>query len=220
MAIINRFGGKAALYPLVFAFCAACGNSNLVRNPDAESLPFTKEWTNASGRWTQRNRSPLPHQGKAYFFPGVVLHGELYQDIDISRYQWLTDLGLMTSRYSAFMRVFPQRPPDQSREVVEFRNIDSAIVDSFASVSCDSTNVWMRFADKRTIPKSTRTIRVRLLSDRFNGSNNDGYHDDIFFSVSLSWWVYVLAALILALIIWLVIRMRSKYSEMDRVRKG
>lgn len=147
-------------------------------------------------------KAPLPQQGKAYFFTGVVQHGELYQDIDVNGYKWLTDLGLMTAHYSAYMRVFPQRPPDQSREVVEFRNTDSTILDSYTSMPCDSTNAWVQITDKRTMPKGTRTVRVRLLSDRFNGSNNDGYHDNLSFAVSLPWWIYLVVLIISALVLW------------------
>jgi hypothetical protein len=210
MAIANRMCRQTFLYLLLFAFCSACSKTNLVKNPDAETLPFTNEWTNASGKWTQRKKSPLPQQGNAYFFPGVALHGELYQDIDVSRYRWLTDLGLMTARYSAYTRVFPQRPPDQSREIVEFRNADSTILDSFISIACDSTHVWVPITDQRTIPNGTRTIRVRLLSDRFNGSNNDGYHDNIFFSLSLPWWIYVVLLVTVALLIWLMTKIKTK----------
>lgn len=198
--------------PLVCAI-AACQN-NLIKNPGAETIPLTNEWKIASGKWIQRNRAPLPQEGKAYFFPGVAAHAELFQDVYVGSYSFFTDLGLMTVDYSSYIRVFPQRPPDQSSEVIEFRNADSIVIDSFATAHYDSTKAWIKITHTQSLPKATRTIRVRLLSDRYNGSNNDGYHDDIVLKISLAWWVYaLLIAVVLTVTVFVLRKNRRRLPD-------
>src|SRR5688572_20716703 len=107
------------LYLLFPGFITAC-TDNLVKNPGGETVPLTNEWTIASGKWTQRNKAPMPQEGKSYFFPSVAAHAELFQDINVSEYGLLTDMGLINVHYRTFMRAFPQRPADRSYEVVEF----------------------------------------------------------------------------------------------------
>src|SRR3954465_11242190 len=101
---------RGFFYLLFISISTSC-TSNLAKNPGAESMPFTNEWTIAEGKWTQRKKAPLPQEGTAYFFPSVAAHAELFQDIDVSSYGVLTDMGLVNINYSAYMRVFPQRPP-------------------------------------------------------------------------------------------------------------
>jgi hypothetical protein len=202
---------KSFFYLLLSCFIVACQN-NLVKNPGAEIVPLTDEWKIASGKWIQRNRAPLPQEGKAYFFPGVAAHAELFQDIHVGSYSFFTDLGLMNVDYSSYIRVFPQRPSDQSSEVIEFRNADSIVIDSFATARYDSTKAWIKITHTQSLPKATRTIRIRLLSDRYNGSNNDGYHDDIVLKISLAWWVYILLLVIVFTVIVLLLKKRKKRS--------
>ncbi|HYC28066.1 MAG TPA: hypothetical protein VEB42_04605, partial [Chitinophagaceae bacterium] len=173
---------KKPFYLLLPVLLSAC-SGNLVKNPGAESVPLTNEWTIASGRWMQRGKAPLPQEGKAYFFPAVAAQAELFQDVDVSSYGFFTDLGVMSVRYEAYMRAFPQRPADVSYEIIEFRDGDH-VLDSFVTQRYDTTNAWIKVSHSQTLPKGSRSVRVRLLSDRYNGSNNDGYHDDVRLSVS------------------------------------
>jgi hypothetical protein len=200
--------------PLFFllGMSTACTN-NLVKNSGAETLPF-KEWTIASGKWTQRSKAPLPQEGNAYFFPSVAAHAELFQDIDVGFYKPFTDFGLVTVRYKSYMRAFPQKPADKSYEVLEFRNAGGEVVDSFATDHCDSSNGWISVSQQQLLPRGSRIIRVRLLSDRYNGSNNDGYHDGISLSLSLSYWVYVFFLLIAVGLLWLWFRKKRKRSPL------
>lgn len=195
-------------YLMLLMLTTAC-SSNLVKNGSAETLPFN-EWTIASGRWTQRAKAPLPQEGKFYFFPSVAAHAEMYQDIDVSSYNWLTDIGLVNVHYKSFLRAFPQRPADQSYQVVEFRDVNGSAIDSFATVRYDSTNAWIAIDHQQSLPKGVRTIRVRLLSERFNGSNNDGYHDDVSLTVALSPFVYLVIVIPIVFIIWLLLRRKKR----------
>jgi hypothetical protein len=202
---------RKLFYLVLLCLIGAC-TDNLVKNPGAETIPLTNEWTIASGRWTQRKKAPLPQEEKAYFFPGVAAHAELFQDIDVGGYSLFTDMGLMKIDFAGYMRVFPQRPPDKSYEVIEFRNADSVVIDSFATSHYDSTKAWVNITHARPLPKATRTIRVRLISDRYNGSNNDGYHDGISVTVSLAWWVYIIVAAIAVAVLWLLLKTKFRRS--------
>jgi hypothetical protein len=197
---------RKLLYLLPLALVAACSN-NLVKNGGAETVPFN-EWTTVSGKWTQRGKTPSPQEGKFYFFPSVAAHAELFQDIDVSSYKLLTDVGLMKVQYKSYLRAFPQQPADQSYEIVEFRDANGNTIDSFTTAHYDSTNAWIAIDHQQALPKGVRIVRVRLLSDRFNGSNNDGYHDGLQFTLSISWWIYLIILAPLVLGLWL--RKKSK----------
>ena len=111
---------RKLFYLLLLVLLFAC-SGNLVKNPGAESIRLTNERTIASGRWMQLGKAPLPREGKAYFFPSLAAHAELFQDCDVSAYGFLTDPGLMSVHYEAYKRAFPQRPADATYEIMSSR---------------------------------------------------------------------------------------------------
>ena len=42
-----------------------------------------------------------------------------------------------------------------------------------------NTSEWVQVTDTTLAPIGTRFIRIRLISTRYNGSNNDGYYDGL-----------------------------------------
>jgi hypothetical protein len=204
---------KRILYLLLLFCFAGCTTDNIVINSGAELPPLEQGWVSAAGsNWMQRQKAPLAKEGKSYFFPGVAARAELVQDVDVKKYAFFIDHGFMSGSYSGYVRSFPQRPADVSWEVLEFRGADGAVIDSFTSRQFDSTANWIQIKENRKLPPGTRTIRIKLVSERHNGSNNDGYHDDISLTLSNSLIRYLIVgiAAVVILIIFLLLR-RKKY---------
>lgn len=201
---------KKFLYLLFIHFLHGCTSNNKVVNPGAELPPLQNGWISSQGKWTQRFKGPLPQEGKAYFFPSVAASAELYQDVDVSNYSFFIDYGFITANYSGYVRAYPQRPPDESSEMLEFRDSNGAVLDSFKSQSHDSTNSWVKISQKIKLPAATKVIRIKLLSKRNNGSNNDGYHDNISLTLSNSLVTYVILALIVILTLFIYLFVRKK----------
>lgn len=137
-------------------------------------------WTEVTGsNWTQRGANPEPWEGECYFFPGVASTAELRQDVDVSDYALLIDSGSASHRFTGYLRSFAQSPVDQSRVVVEFRSADGVVLNSWDSGLHSNTSIWEQILWEAAAPVGTRTVRVRLLSTRRSGSNNDGYYDGL-----------------------------------------
>jgi len=157
---------------------------NLIINPGCEYTLVNGEipyWTEVIGNnWTQRTANPDPHEGLAYFFPGVAALAELQQDVDVSAYKSSIDAGSQSFIFEGYVRAYSQPSPDQSRIVLEFLDsLKTTKIDSFDSGNYSNTTEWIQIADTSIAPFATRHIRVRLISTRWYGSNNDGYFDDL-----------------------------------------
>lgn len=159
----------------------ACPGGNLLDNPSADAPLIDGEipdWTEVSGgRWTQRTHSPAPYEGPAYFFPGAAAEAELRQDVDVGAFAARIDQGDQAFELLGVVRSYNQSPPDSSRIVLEYRDAEGAVLETFDSGARASRRDWRVVGDLRAAPPGTRTIRVRLIAERHAGSNNDGYFD-------------------------------------------
>lgn len=183
---------------------------NLLQNPGCETAGNPPpSWVQVSGNWSCNTFLP-PQEGAAHFYPGAVAIGELQQDISVSSSAVSIDLGLATASFTGYVQSFPQTPPDLSRIIVEYRDTTNTVVlSSFDSGDIGSVGAWQQVTDARAIPVGTRTIRVRLVSTRQAGSDNDGYYDGLSLTVNaplpppltiptLSEWGLILLVLLLA----------------------
>lgn len=139
------------------------------------------DWNEVVGsNWTQRGTNPSPQEGQHYFFPGVASDAELAQDIDVSYLWYYIDGAGQQFDFSGYVRSYSQSPADLTRIIVEYLNADKTVVlDSYDSGTNSNTNDWLLLTDNRVAPVGTRHIRIRLISTRRNGSNNDGYFDNL-----------------------------------------
>ena len=157
---------------------------NLILNPGCEDTLDNSEiphWTEILGsNWTQRGANPDPFAGNFYFFAGVASEAELQQDVDVSNYESLIDNNELGFNFEGFVRTFTQSPADQSRIKLEFLDfLKTTKLDTFDSGNYSNTSAWIQVADTTIAPQGTRYIRVRLISTRRAGSNNDGYYDSL-----------------------------------------
>ncbi|MCF7996474.1 MAG: hypothetical protein K9L32_07805 [Chromatiaceae bacterium] len=178
----------AALLALGVLTAPTSALANLIVNPGNEDPLVGGEisgWTEVIGsNWTQRSSNPAPFEGNNYFFAGVGALGELAQSIDVSAYSASIDSGLQNFFFEGYVRSFNQSPTDTTQIIVEFLDISSVALDSFDSGPFSNTSSWHLVADSRFAPALTRSISIRLISDRNSGSNNDGYFDALSLTTS------------------------------------
>lgn len=138
-------------------------------------------WVEVVGAvWTQRSSNPEPYEGEHYFFAGAGASAELRQDADLAAYAGLVDNGNQSFVFDAYVRSWDQSPADISQLILEFLNHDkSQILASHDFGQHSNTSAWVHLTHSRLAPVGTRYIRIRLISIRRSGNNNDGYFDAI-----------------------------------------
>lgn len=150
---------------------------NLITNPSAELNPTTNGWTQASGSWV--SGSEVPAQGGSFHFYAGNGSGsfELFQDVSVAFLSTTIDAGTQNFFFSGYISAFANGN-DPGRIIVEYRNISATVLASYDTGEY-STAAWSLFSDTRIAPVGTRTIRIRLISRRVVGTDNDGYMDDL-----------------------------------------
>ena len=158
---------------------------NLISNPSCEDsaaknkIPF---WVEVSGFDWQRqlgggNFAPA-YDGQYIFYAGAKDSAELRQDIKVPAFSSLIDAGVEYFVFRGYVRSYPQNPPDTCRIVLEYRtDTISAPLRVFDTHSLCNTIQWQLVRDSVLAPKGTRLIRIRLISTRFDGAENDAYYD-------------------------------------------
>ncbi|MEM8963802.1 MAG: Calx-beta domain-containing protein, partial [Acidobacteriota bacterium] len=162
----------------------ACPGLNLIDNPSNELALVDGTppgWQRISGSaWSRRGSNPSAYDGDVYFATGDDnAMGEIAQDVDVSGFAQRIDVGVQRFVFSGRLRSYPQSPTDTPRMIVEYRDSAGTVLDSYDTLEVSHTSNWIRYADLRTAPVGTRTIRVRLLGTRNNGDFNDSYFDDL-----------------------------------------
>jgi len=169
----------------MFAVNAQVAGQNLIVNPSCEDSAANNKipsWVEVSGFDWQRQRgggdfSPAC-DGQYIFYAGAKDSAELRQDITVTAFSSLIDAGIQYFVFRGYVRSYPQNPPDTCRIVLEYRtDTVSAPLHIFDTHSLCNTTQWQLVKDSVLAPKGTRIIRIRLISTRFDGAENDGYYD-------------------------------------------
>jgi hypothetical protein len=166
--------------------------ANLIQNPGAEMeledgrIP---SWIEGVGTtWTRRPTTDdnAPYQGNFYFFAGEAARAELYQDMDVSFWADIIDKSNLSFKLDGYVYSDDQSPPDRARIILEFRDANSLVLWYFDTGWTNSRASWQQISRTSIVPLGTRTIRIRLLSMRYSGENNDGYFDELSLVVTTS----------------------------------
>jgi hypothetical protein len=158
---------------------------NLIFNPGCEDSLVNGEiphWTEVVGTdWKQRESgNPPSYEGDYMFFAGVSSTAELLQDVDVSSYANKIDSSMQYFNFEGYVRAYQQSPPDHSRIILEYLDtLKMTKLDSIDLGEYYNTSEWVQVTDTTLAPVGTRFIRIRLISTRYNGSNNDGYYDGL-----------------------------------------
>ncbi len=155
---------------------------NLLCNPGNDEALQSGEipgWVEVVGtNWSTYATNPLPHGGVAFFYAGAGESAELRQDVDVTKYAAAIDGEGLYFVFQGF--VSSHGDGDSARIVVEYRDqANTTVLDAFDSEAQTPNQVWQRVLDGRRAPSGTRIIRVRLISQRVAGTNNNGYFDSL-----------------------------------------
>ena len=178
------FNHAMSKYFYLFIILANIANAqNIIKNPDCElplvngKIPF---WNEIIGnQWSSRSLDPNPQNGKNYFYAGDEVEAELAQTILLNEYSCSIDQNDQNFQFTGYTRVYSQAPPDQSQIIIEMLNSNNSILQTDDLGIYSSTNEWKLLSKLIKVPPSTRKIKIRLLSHRKNGVNNDGYFDNL-----------------------------------------
>jgi len=160
-------------------------SQNLILNPGCEDLLINGEiphWVEVIGTgWTQRaNGDPPTYEGDYMFFPGVASYAELQQDVDVTSMAMSIDSSNVAFNFEGYVRAYNQPSPDLSRIILEYLDLlKTTKLDSFDSGNHSNRSEWVQITDTTLAPVGTRFIRIRLISTRRAGTNNDGYYDGL-----------------------------------------
>lgn len=174
----------AILAPTVALAQGTLPTGNLVTNPSANN--GISGWTNVEGQFSVRT-SPAP---TFVFWGGTAARSDGIQIIDLHAWAAQIDTGCVTASFSALLGGW-EAQADQAR--VTFFPMNSAF-ERFQNgwglgpvTPAQRGNVTRLLARSHSgfpLPVGTRYLEVWVLCERFSGTNNDGYADDI--SVQLS----------------------------------
>lgn len=155
----------------------------LVRNggcEDALEGGNIPHWVEVVGtNWTQRSSNPEPYEGLNYFFAGAGATAELRQDVNLSEYADLVDWGGQWFHFSAWVRSWDQSPADVSQIIVQYLDHNLAVLENYNLGQYSNTSAWVQVTHSSIAPVGARYYRIRLLSIRYAGTNNDGYFDAV-----------------------------------------
>jgi gliding motility-associated-like protein len=158
-------------------------SQNLLQNGDCEmpntplGIPF---WSFVIGaNWQPRAADPLPQNGNFYFYAGEGRNAELAQTIDVSNYSCNIDLGKQVFEFTGYIRSYPQQPLDFSRIAIEMINNMNTILITYDSGTRSNATAWEKITLRMPAPEQTRRIRIRLISTRNFGVDNDGFYDNL-----------------------------------------
>ena len=157
---------------------------NLILNPGCDDTLVAGKipsWTEITGnKWTQRSENPSPYAGTSYFYAGAVSVGELGQIIDISSDSIGIDLGIKYYYFTGYVRAYSQSPADESDIYIRFTDHSGNLLADHILGPYRQTATWLRIDTVFTAPPLSRKIDLRLHAVRYNGSNNDGYFDELY----------------------------------------
>ncbi len=174
---------KATFFLLFCCIQATTFAQNLLKNPDCElpmsngTIPF---WTNTTGNlWNARAMDPIPQSGAFCFSPGQIRSAELSQIVDVSDYACAIDAGIQRFIFNGYVYSDRQTPLDIARVLVEYLSVTNVILTTYDSNDQTPIGVWEQLTNTTRAPVGTRKLRIRLLSTRRYGTDNDGSYDNL-----------------------------------------
>lgn len=177
---------------LLFASFRLCAQ-NLILNPSCDdslvngNIPHWQEIVGTN--WSQRCASPnaLTGNGSCYFFAGANSIGELSQTIDLTTYSSQIDNGNFVLYFHGYETSYSQSPSDDANIYIQFTNVIDTLLSEIHFGPYNQTSIWAELDSTLQVPALTRMVKIKLRSVRHNGSNNDGYYDELY--LGLNPWV-------------------------------
>ena len=173
----------AAYVISLFVTASFCQGQNLIQNPGCDEPMVNNRipsWEIISDTgWTAKSVNVVPYDGIAFFSPGKEADSKLKQEIDLSGYKRLIDLGLQNFQFTAFVTSYPQSPVDESNIQIEFYDQSNSLLSSLFFGPYRQTEKWKKVDSILHTPRGSRKVVIILHSIRHNGEKNNGYYDGL-----------------------------------------
>lgn len=151
-------------------------------NFDCES---TTGWTNETGSLGTRSSNPAPHGGSSYFFGGPNAATKARQRIDLLAATGLTGTQVDAGNVWAILEWWQNSflaDADTCQLKLRYLNSSQAQISENGPTAINTNpqqTAWVLRSYGISIPSGTRYIDVVYDASRVNGTNLDGYVDDI-----------------------------------------
>ncbi len=153
----------------------ARAQENLLINGNAENE--MTGWVDPDSFWFPS--APItPMEGQYFFWPSkkACNTSYIYQDIDLTSYEAGTWVEL-----SGWLANWDQSPNDEAILQLEFLDSKGAVLKALSR--SQRNPAWTQHTIRTQMMNSAVTARVKLIANRYVGSDNDAYFDDLSFSV-------------------------------------
>ena len=153
----------------------AQAEENLLINGNAEN--GMEGWIDPDNLWFPSNEI-TPYEGTTFFWPSKAgcEYSHIYQDVDISSYPAGTWVEL-----TGYLANWDQYPNDEATLELDFLNAKGEIIAT--RISSQRNAEWKKHSIQESIPANSYTARIRLNAQRYIGSDNDAYFDNLSFVV-------------------------------------
>ena len=162
-------------------------DTNLIKNPSCElplvdgNIPY---WNEVIGTTWTRGNEVVAFHGDYHFYAGENAYAELSQYVDLSKYDDDIDSQDINFIFTSMVRSYSQNPIDKAKIILEYWNSNKTTrLDTF-DFGFYGVTTWTKLSKLISLPANTRWINIRLISQRYNGDQNDGYFDDLYLMVS------------------------------------
>lgn len=159
----------------------------LLKNSGAEDAWQTgvlPGWIALQVPWGIRKSDPAPADGEAYLSPTPSPIAELFQDVSLAPFNRVGAATPLEANFHCSVRSFMQLSPDTTQVILEFRDGNRRVLESWDSGKVASIHAWTELSEAHPIPSKAKWIRVRLISIRSGGLDNDGYFDNVSLKVN------------------------------------
>lgn len=151
-----------------------------VVNPGAE-LGVTG-WTNETGTLSTGTSNGAV-SGANYFDGGTSALVVAYQDLDVSPYAVSIDAGNASFYLSFWVSGFAS-DADTAGMDISWLNASNTVTATITGVQTNGATTWTNITSTNAIPVGTRKVRIKQRMIRNDGTNNDGYLDEISASIT------------------------------------
>ena len=167
----------AAIHGIFPNACSASLNTNLLSNPGFESN--LDGWTTDHG--AIREAGPLPHGGANYLMGGRTSLSYTYQTVDLIGAGFAPDgldAGCLEVYFGGWQAGWETQTDSGRIEVIVTDGTNELGRSDLGWFYSNST--WVLKEVAVPLPQGARFITYGFHSQRYQGSNNDGYLDDAF----------------------------------------
>jgi hypothetical protein len=153
----------------------------LLTNPSCEEHSRDDEipgWESSpAGAWVRRSEGPKAQHGQFFFFPGANERAELTQTVALAEFRDSIKKGQAKVEFRGYLASWNRQ--DALQVQIEALSSSGKALAVSNSGDLHYAQRWELYAAALDLPPSTRSVKVRLISVRNEGKNNDGYFDNL-----------------------------------------